>query len=814
MTRKYLIWIDILGFYELAEEIAKYIHQRDRSKVRTDLINVVRQKIVELEADGKIRGKAYETDKWILVVDSLDLVFKVTSEILEHNTGYWNYEKIPFEIAWGVEEYDEWSRFDGSALVFQSATIEFLKTHITDHYRGFYRHHHEGESPESTFIVLTEDMYSELEPLDKKICQRVTYEKDHPDGEVVFFVADVGEVQRRGIVYDFLEKINRPSSRLYDRIDDLYVAPIGYKEITRALETERVVFITGTREYGKTYTAVRLLWEYFLVGYEPVWIEGGEEWERRNVRRRLEEIESELIPNRVIYFEDPFGKTKYESRESLEREIGTIIDTIRNIKEVHVIITSREEVFKEFEKEHLSFSEIRKFEKRLNIKRPSYDYGKRKKILLLWAESKNCRWFKSEKLVRTLLKAIKQRVNLPTPLSIKSFVMSTIGVTKRAELMEKLEEKSKETARSFADEIESMLDDKILFLSFIFLLHRAPIKLVATLYQEMAKELLEDPLGFDEVFDWFKDDKLDVSKKNLSFSHPSYSEAMNYLLEKQGRPTRVNKEIFSKVLIKFAETKEMQNRVPRLISMNFDKLTQDTKNLLFELAEREGTASTSLHEIMKIYEQLPDRANLLLLKLAERKETSKAVGWTLAYSFNKLPQELRNELLLKLSKMDNAEKPLAHIIVGHHDEIPSNVRNLLPDLVKDDEVAIHAGWMLLARYDTLPKDFKDLIFALIMRKEIVKTIVQAMGLFSRKLDEKGRNLLDELQPVLRQVITDLSVSMKFKKRRRAISIISRVRSELPKEFCLSILASMLSDRSESIRKRAQKLFNDISQEPI
>lgn len=801
----------------MAEEMAKFVHQRDSSKIRTDLINIVKEKVEKAESEGEIIGKAYENDKWVLVLDSLDLVFKVTSEILDHNTGYENYEKIPLEIAFGVEEYEEWGKFDGSALMFQKPTIRFLKTNITDHFRGFYRQAHNGKSPTTTFVVLTEAMYLELAPLDRKICREIKYKYKKNSGKaevVTFFTANLDKVQQRGMIYEFLGKINRPGSKLYDRIDDLYVPPIEYEEIIGALEGDRVVFITGTPEYGKTYTAVRLLWEYFIKGFEPIWIEGGEEWERRNVRRRLEEIESELTPKQLIYFEDPFGKTKYESRESLEREIGTIIDTIRNVEDVYVVITSREEVFKEFQKEHLSSTEIQKFEKHLNIKRPSYDYGRRQKILLLWAESKNCRWFESAKLRRTLLRTIKRRINLPTPLSIKNFVMSTIAVTQRAELMEKIEEKSKETARSFADEIENMRDDKILFLSFIFLFHRAPINLVRTLYQEMIEEMnLEAPLDFDGVLGWFRDDKLDVSKRYLSFSHPSYSEAINYLLTKQGRPTRTNKEIFSKVLLKLAETKETQKRVPRFIATNFDKLTHDTRELLFKLAEGKETVSVSLHEIMRIYEQVPDRVETLLLELAERKETARAVGWTLAQSFNKLPQELRNKLLDKLSKMEETTKPLASIIAQHPEELPLDFRNQLPNLVEDDEVATHVGWILLAHYDRLPVEFRDLVFELAKRKEVAKTVVRAIGLHFEKIDEEGRNLLDELQPSLQQVIADLSGSARSKDRRSAILIISKVKSKLSKDFCLSILNKMLKDKVRSIRKRAQKLIDDYSQVP-
>ncbi|MBE9594472.1 MAG: hypothetical protein IMF19_13460, partial [Proteobacteria bacterium] len=227
-------------------------------------------------------------------------------------------------------------------------------------------------------------------PLDRRICQKIEYKykKDDVKEEVItFFAADVDKVQQRGRVFEFLEKIGYAGSKWYGRIDEVYVPPSEYEEMARALKEKRIVFITGTPEYGKTYTAIRLMWEYYNSGYEPGWIKGGELTERIEVRKRLENISAELKPGHIIYFEDPFGRTKYERREGLEREIGTIMESIKHVGDAYVIITSREEVFKEFEKEKISVKELKEFERKLNIKKPSYDAEKRKEILLSWAEA-------------------------------------------------------------------------------------------------------------------------------------------------------------------------------------------------------------------------------------------------------------------------------------------------------------------------------------------------------------------------------------------------------------------------------------------
>jgi hypothetical protein len=257
--------------------------------------------------------------------------------------------------------------------------------------------------------------------------------------------------------------------------------------MAETLKEKRIVFITGTQEYGKTFTAVRLMWEYYNSGYGPGWIKGGELAERIKVRERLEDISAELKPGHIVYFEDPFGKTRYERREGLEREIGTIIDTLRQVEDVYVIITSREEVFKEFEEEKISVKELKEFEKKLNVKKPSYDYEKRKQILLNWAEGGNCKWLGNKELKGLVLEAIKDEKILPTPLSIKDFAVATLDIEKESELKEKIEEKSKETAKAFAKEIKNMSDDKILFLSFPFISNYFEVEFVRETYQELVK---------------------------------------------------------------------------------------------------------------------------------------------------------------------------------------------------------------------------------------------------------------------------------------------------------------------------------------
>jgi hypothetical protein len=107
--------------------------------------------------------------------------------------------------------------------------------------------------------------------------------------------------------------------------------------------------------------------------------------------------------------------------EGIIRNIASIIETIENVEDIYVIITSREEVFKEFEHKIIAEVDLRKYEKRLSVKTPSYNYEKRKEMILKHAAAMNSKWREDEDLRKTVLEAIKDESKLPTPLNIEQF---------------------------------------------------------------------------------------------------------------------------------------------------------------------------------------------------------------------------------------------------------------------------------------------------------------------------------------------------------------------------------------------------------
>jgi KaiC/GvpD/RAD55 family RecA-like ATPase len=131
-------------------------------------------------------------------------------------------------------------------------------------------------------------------------------------------------------ISDFLGKMGLEKNIWYKNMDDVYVAPIEFSEINSLLSREKIVILTGTKEYGKTFTAIKLLWEYYKNGYEPRYVQTQYE-NKAEVRHKLVRIENTLEKRHIIYFEDPFGKLDYQSDEDLERDIGALVDTVRGL---------------------------------------------------------------------------------------------------------------------------------------------------------------------------------------------------------------------------------------------------------------------------------------------------------------------------------------------------------------------------------------------------------------------------------------------------------------------------------------------------
>ncbi|MBN2150694.1 MAG: GTP-binding protein [Candidatus Lokiarchaeota archaeon] len=385
----------------------------------------------------------------------------------------------------------------------------------------------------------------------------------------------------------FLKKINRkPTDANFWHIDKIFVPPREYDAIKQALATKRIVIITGTPEYGKTYVAVRLLWEYFsrsdgTRGYNPVMYSGGDT--SLNSARELAELESTPLPRTIAYFEDPFGTIVYQDNlfiSQLTRRMDMIIDWIQKTQDTYVIITSREEMFKQF-KYNCTENAIELFdqqiEQQLCIKQDSYDVESRKHMLLEWAKVFGCKWTKDPALANVVAGWLDIKENLPTPLNIKDYALKTTHLSDEGQLRDEMKSMSRKTPEIFASEIINMSPDKQLFLSILSLIRRpANYEYFSNLYHQALRDVeviavigdagVAKYYSTDQILEWFKNDKIKIMRYiegddeivQLDFAHPSYDQAIDYLINKGGPSNAIETKRFA----------EVYSRVTALVTAN------------------------------------------------------------------------------------------------------------------------------------------------------------------------------------------------------------------------------------------------------
>ena len=735
-SEKYLAYVDILGFKKLAEEEAEKTTLMTSEEVRNNFIKRVQNKIDALQVAEEIdRGEKQSPDSWLLFTDDLSKAFVGIHEILK--------TKLPFEIAIGREELEEHPTGD-DLISLRYETMDVLKGNILNPYKNKYKEDHNEESIKETFILLTEDAFNELENFDRKFCKEISYTGKH------FYSITKERIETKAKIRNFLEEIGHPNSEYYKNIDRVFVPPEGYDKIKKNLKDNRIAFIIGTAEYGKTYTSIRLLWEYFNEGYTPRWITGGSGGERDEVEGKLKEIGAELKPRHIIYFEDPFGKTKYESRDDLRRQIGIILNKIKETMGAYVIITSRNEVFEEFEREKLSEQELKDLKVELNMSIPSYGYEKRCKILSEWADIKGCKWLEDKELKNVVFDYIKDNGKLPTPLSIHNFAETSKNIIKKDVLCESIEINSRETKRVFADEIKKLHEDRILFLSFPFISEYLDINLIKDGYNALTKILdIKYSNNFDEIlksehrverytFEIFGPCHTSTGlRESLKFVHQSYPETLPYALDEP----KVNK-IFSSVLVKLSEYPHRSARigVAHSVANNFDKFPELARELILKLSKDEDifVRQRVAYSVANNFDKFPELAKELLIQLSKEKSlvrirVVKAVGG----NFDKFP-ELSRELLTKLSKDKNSvvREGVVKAVDDNFDKFPELARELLLKLSKDEMVPVRIRIVnaVGGNFDKFPELAKELLIQL-SKDEMVPVRIRVVDTVGKNFDK-------------------------------------------------------------------------------
>ena len=702
---RFFIYLDILGFEEIPRDIAGNL---DENKIRESFFSIPLKKVIEnLSKNGILTQKGISkiegSDDYILLIENLDNLIKSLKEITSIKLSK-KYKFIPFEIAIEYKSIE----CNVENPINQNEVISFLKNDIITPYRKLI-----NQPIKDTVILLTESAFIQLKSYQQNKCTRHTISKINNKGikkEDFIYSLPTGVVDREYEISVFFNILQQPKSDYSGGlIDEVYIPPDEFDSIKTKLGKEKIVFITGSPGCGKTYTAIKLLWEYCKKGYTPRWIAGAEGQHREAARKTIANIESELNPHYIIYFEDPFGKSEYERRDDLKDRINSIINVIKNYHDVFVIVTSRKDIFEKFEKECYSVDDIKKFEEELNIIKPSYSFEKRKEILNKWAEIKQCDWLKNNYLKSRITNLLRDQTILPTPLNIYNFVEATQRINDEKIILSDLERYSNPAEKAFADEIISLYlfgrKDRVIFLSLIMIFRFGQKKVIERQFNNFKEE------SYDFFENIIKEEyRVKCDGYSIQFSHPSYINAFPYLLQHPGC-----KNLICELIKELSKNKKFVYQVSDCIILNFNEFPENIRNILFSLSKNNDTADIIAWGLERNFKKLPeDFRNILLQNLSEQKSSINRTSIILAKHFDELPRNIKINLLLSLLDKEDAQTHLVKLFAKYFQILPIKNRiDLLFKVAENESCTRDIAQMTIKNFDSIPvNDRKKLLLKL------------------------------------------------------------------------------------------------------
>lgn len=515
---------------------------------------------------------------------------------------------------------------------------------------------------------------------------------------------------------EFLRLIGKDMNNWYRNLESNFVDPLNYSKIKSILNNNQILFIIGSPQSGKTFTAVKLMFEYYLRGIKPLWIIGSDLDEvmakkrRKDCRREFENISNILNSKSIIYFEDPFGKYSYERNLYIEQNLQIIIEKIREIKDVYVIVTSRENIFREFEKEKRINENFQKFIESINLMNPSYDHHKRYEMLCNWARNFGCLWYREQEILN-LIKTKIYMNKLPTPLCIRQFANATISITDKVELFEELENKSQELSHDFALTLLHLKRDDQIFFCILYMLQITSGDDLFQIFNDYTKnnEIIDEYIinKFDIFWEKYCDDIISMRYNgDLEFSHASYMEAISIIISwDKGRFFKerliepiilflTRKSYFNKLwigyrhkildftiyfsnffspkihkrIVQLSKNKHNRNYVGWVLTWYFFLISDNLKNLIPKITHKIRQPDRGPEWIISAnFKNFPREYQNLLYHHSNKKKTVLNIAFSLSNSYNRIPKKNRIELFKNISKFQKCERAILELMENHYD---------------------------------------------------------------------------------------------------------------------------------------------------
>lgn len=437
--------------------------------------------------------------------------------------------------------------------------------------------------------------------------------------------------------YQF-QKAIKASDDKYLFIDKYYVKPREYAEMVDSLEKEHVLVITGDPGIGKTYTAIRIMQEYYKKGYKPTWFFGMAKEDRDEQTKHLLNFEPQIKD--IVYLEDPFGRTVFENREELKTLFANWVEKFRACK-AKLIITSRAEVFKKFKNEVLTGDKLEAYQKELNVRKPSYSLEDLKNIASQYISAYTS-WATDDDWVKAVMKGINNG-QLISPLMIYNLVKNysrpvDIRLFKNAIK----EARTKDMVTQFADEIKILFHPTKILLYLVLLYGKKNITMIRGIFSKVQEALLKispfDGSSFDFELrgqDGHRIQRLGEMIPVYRFSHPTYEEALIRLAEKDQVCSSITEicltvilnndnsmaaDIFRRFIMRYP--KFLENCMTGVLKIDFNKFNESakldlTRKMLLSENEKFIKTAIQLFPIREVLNALydNDESQLFVLRL-------------------------------------------------------------------------------------------------------------------------------------------------------------------------------------------------------
>ena len=666
--------------------------------------------------------------------------------------------------------------------------------------------------------------------LDEKIYRVLINRKSHENfiwgenGESdIFFEKIFKEISVRDIesFCDFF----RFGAKRYRKMKDLFEPPYQYEEMKHKLEKYKVLLILGEAHLGKTYTALNLLFDYYVKGFD---VDFKSELLRKEIQHEIMyKWEDLLKSNTVLYFEDPFGKTELENVQTFRSELKRIIERIQN-SESMVIVTSRLNIFKEIgdPNEFPMIVELMKQDR-------SYDLEKRKRIIDRYVAVYEPEW---QKLVNNIVcgKPLKEYIalKLTEPHNIELLFEKSLKTGSVESLLEKVDE-SKEILDVFKQEIRmSNMAEKIFFYVCYIFEGWGDFETARNSYYKILGcfDLDGHVNDFSKLMQKY-DFRVETYRGHwvwlkIRFSHPDFSRAIE-------ESFRENIIIIGKILQRLAheESSVARRSVVYTVGKNFEELTERDRKLLFNLAKdrsvpvRQSVADT----VCEYFEKLPEEFRRLLFELAAEEQPfirSRVIS-AIGRNFEKLPEEYRSLLFVLARDRDATVKLLhAHRIGKYFEKLTEEYRSLLFELPKDENVMviIYHFYIICQNFDKLPEKYRKFLFVLARNKNPIARwgVASIVGECFSRLPEEYRSLLlelagdknavvrgniariignnfEKLPEKYRNLLFDLAKDYEASVKESVAEVIDMYFEELPEEY-KSLLLVLARDENADVRK--------------